>query len=126
MKYGIYILFKKFNSSKMRKKSQKQKQPQNTTEPICETVNLLLTESKNSDNDTRVLLILQTKSFFQELLATATIDGDNTSLVNSAHLLFRVINESMQSFYKDKSLSDQLDLFISLFILELKFQDSGN
>lgn len=100
----------------MRKKSQKQKQPQNTTEPICETVNLLLTESKNSDNDTRVLLILQTKSFFQELLATATIDGDNTSLVNSAHLLFRVINESMQSFYKDKSLSDQLDLFISLFI----------
>ena len=58
----------------------------------------------------------QTKSFFLELLSQARSDGDNSELVNSAHLLFRSINENISSFFKDQNQSDQLDSFISLFI----------
>lgn len=94
----------------------KMKKSASSPDPICETINLLLKESRNSDDETRVLLILQTKSFFAEKLSTAKQDDNNSSLCESAHLLFRIINESIQFFFKEESLADQLDNFLSLFI----------
>jgi hypothetical protein len=92
--------------------------------PICETLSLLLDESRKGDNDTKVLLILQTRPFFEELLAiTISSSPHYPTVIGIAHVLMRVVNESMSLFFTDASHSSGL---ASLLVLLLSSEMGPN
>ena len=87
------------------------------TKTICDTVEVILNESMASDEKTRVILILQTKSFFQELLDNIDTDSENLPFVLlNINRLFNAVMESLDLFFTEEQYQNQLAKFISLFV----------
>ena len=83
--------------------------------PICETLQLLLGEAKNNDEETRVVLVLQTKSFFEEIIPATHVDSSFLpDVVSNVHTLFRIVNDALASFLKDEATAVSLGALVSL------------
>ena len=83
--------------------------------PICETLQLLLGEAKNNDEETRVVLVLQTRSFFEEIIPATHVDSSFLpDVVSNVHTLFRIVNDALASFLKDEATAVSLGALVSL------------
>lgn len=93
-------------------------------EPIIETIGLLLDQAANNDEQTKVLLILQTSPFFEELASDNSLSNDSLNLVLAKlRLFFKLAKDNIKLFIESEENSAKLvSLFLKLMDSPLKSQ----